>query len=95
MYQGMSRIYTVITLALLVFHGVASVAFVAMLCGGLLSNIFSGFSISILAVIVQLLVCALLVFGGYTALDKVTKAVMFVLTSATLPFLISLMGWVH
>lgn len=40
----------------------------------------------ILAVIVQLLVCALLVFGDYTALDKVTKAVMFVLTSATLPF---------
>lgn len=120
-YNQMGKVYTVVTFALLVFNGVASVASVAMLCGGLLSNIFSGFSISILAVVVQILIGALLVFGGYTALDKVTKGVMFVLTFATvaaaviavvrrgvgpsmaegpspwnfatLPFLISLMGW--
>lgn len=120
-YCRMSSAYLPVILALLVFNGVASIASVAMLCGSLLSNILEGFSISLLAVVVQAVVCILLVFGGYTVLDKVTKGVMFLLTFATvlaagialarrgvapsmaagpspwtfatLPFLISLMGW--
>jgi len=82
-YQKQGRGYLMLFTGLNVIAAIASTAGVCMLTAAMLTQ-FVPLSIDILALIVLLSSLALLIFGHYKLLDKLTKVIMFALTLTTL-----------
>ncbi|MCL1102196.1 Nramp family divalent metal transporter [Shewanella saliphila] len=82
-YQKQGRGYLMLFTGLNVIAAIASTAGVCMLTAAMLTQ-FVPLSIDVLALIVLLSSLALLIFGHYKLLDKLTKVIMFALTLTTL-----------
>ncbi len=82
-YLKQGKNYLLLFTGLNVIAAVASTAGVAMLTAAMLT-LFIPLSIDLLALIVLLSSLALLIFGHYELLDKLTKVIMFSLTITTL-----------
>ncbi|QXP44902.1 Nramp family divalent metal transporter [Shewanella eurypsychrophilus] len=82
-YQRQGRGYLLLFTCLNTIAAVASTAGVAMLTAAMLT-LFVPLSIDLLALIVLLSSLALLIFGHYALLDKLTKVIMLCLTTTTL-----------
>ncbi|WP_269971820.1 MULTISPECIES: Nramp family divalent metal transporter [unclassified Shewanella] len=82
-YLKQGRGYLLLFSGLNTFAAIASTAGVTMLTAAMLT-LFIPLSIDLLALIVLLSSIALLIFGHYTLLDKLTKVIMLSLTISTL-----------
>lgn len=82
-YQKQGKGYLLLFTCLNTIAAIASTAGVAMLTAAMLT-LFIPLSIDLLALIVLLSSLALLIFGHYALLDKLTKVVMLCLTITTL-----------
>lgn len=82
-YQKQGRGYLMLFTGLNVIAAIASTAGVCMLTAAMLTQ-FVPLSIDVLALIVLLSSLALLIFGHYKLLDKLTKVIMLALTLTTL-----------
>ncbi|MGX9460349.1 Nramp family divalent metal transporter [Shewanella sp. A14] len=82
-YQKQGRGYLMLFTGLNVIAAIASTAGVCMLTAAMLTQ-FVPLSIDVLALIVLLSSLALLIFGHYKLLDKLTKIIMLALTLTTL-----------
>ncbi|UAL44536.1 Nramp family divalent metal transporter [Shewanella inventionis] len=82
-YQKQGRGYLMLFTGLNIIAAIASTAGVCMLTAAMLTQ-FIPLSIDVLALIVLLSSLALLIFGHYKLLDKLTKVIMLALTLTTL-----------